>query len=643
MPAADASKPIWRPDDATVASAQMTHYIAWLRARGAPVSDYWSTWRWSIDNLDEFWASIWDYFEIGARPQGSVMVGSEMPGVHWFPGAELNFAEHLLRGEPDAVAVIGASESGEDTRLNYGALRARVGAFQRGLRELGVSRGDTVVALMPNNVETLVAFIACAGLGILWSSCSPEFGFQAVVDRFKQLEPALLLAVAGYTYHGKTYDQREHVVQLAAAIPSLRQVVVTGDSAWALLLDEPCEPVFERVPFEHPLWVLYSSGTTGLPKGIVHSHGGILLESLKQVRLHMNLTPSDTFFWFTTTGWMMWNVLVGGLLSGGTIVLYDGSPSYPDLHAVWRLAARIGITYMGISAGLVQSSLKQGLRPREASDLSSLRILGSTGSPLTPEGYDWIGAHVSESIPIASMSGGTDVCTSFLSSTLLLPVYRGELQCPALGVRAVAYDENGSEVIDEVGELVITTPMPSMPVGFWNDSNGSRYRFAYFETFPGVWRHGDWVSFNARGGATIHGRSDATLNRGGVRMGSSEFYRIVEAMPEVLDSLVVEFGDNPTTARLILFVVPAGGQLDADLVARIKQRVRTGLSPRHVPDAVVAAPAIPRTLNGKKLEIPVKRILGGADLGAAVSRDSVANPDVLDFYAAYASRESPAS
>lgn len=629
-------QPMWKPDKDTIANAELARYLTWLQARGHAVSDYWSAWRWSVQNPGEFWTSIWDYFELlGTRSGGPAMVGDEMPDVRWFPGSLVNFGAHLLRGKKARTAVIAADESGEDRRLTYGELAERVGAVQEGLRALGVKRGDVVVALMPNVIETLVAFIACAGLGAVWSSCSPEFGLQAVLDRFEQLQPKVLLAVATYTYNGKTYDKRADLARLQGAIRSLQHTVVLGEETWELLESGRGDPTFAPLPFEHPLWVLYSSGTTGLPKGIVHSHGGILLEALKQTRLHMDLNADDTFFWYTTTGWMMWNVAVSGLLSGGTIVLYDGSVAFPDLGALWRLAERTQVTYMGVSAGFVQASLKQERRPRDEVDLSALRILGCTGSPLTPEGYDWIEAAVSSSIPIASMSGGTDVCTSFLSSTVILPVYRGELQCPALGVKAVAYDAAGNEVVNEVGELVITGPMPSMPIALWNDVDGSRYHDTYFSTYPGVWRHGDWVSFNDRGGATIYGRSDATLNRGGVRMGSSEFYRVVEAMPEVKDALVVEVGDNPTTSRLLLFVVPANGTLDDDLAMRIKTEVRRSLSPRHVPDEIVGAPAIPRTLNGKKLEVPVKRILMGQDLDAAVGRRSVADPKDLDFFVRY--------
>jgi acetoacetyl-CoA synthetase len=623
----------------------MTHYLDWLGRRGVKANDYWEGWRWSVEHLDMFWDSIWDYFGVqGHRGSGPVMSGTQMPDIRWFPGATLNYAQHLLLGRPDDLAVIATGEDGTERRLTYRQLSERVGAAQRGLVECGVGRGDVVVALMPNIFETLVTFIACAGLGATWSSCSPEFGLGSVVDRFGQLDPKVLLAVASYGYGGRTFDKTRDIAHLQQAIPGLRHTLILGESSWKVLEDIPGAPMFEAVDFEHPLWVLYSSGTTGLPKGIVHSHGGVLLEQLKQLRLHMDIGPADVFFWYTTTSWMMWNVVVSSLLAGATAVLYDGSSGGPDVGALWRLAERAGITYMGISAGFVQACLKGAIRPREDCDLSKIRTIGVTGSPLTPEGFEWLVDAAKPGIPIASMSGGTDVCSSFLSATRILPVHRGELQCPALGVWPRAYDDEGSPVIDEMGELVVTTPMPSMPIRLWGDSDGSKYRETYFSMYPGVWRHGDWVTFNTRGGAVIHGRSDATLNRGGVRMGSSEFYRVVEAMPEIADSLVVETGDSATTTEIVLFVVPApGAALDEELRGRIRTAIRRNLSPRHVPDHMEAVSAIPRTLNGKKLELPVKRLLAGDDIDRVASRGSVANPDALEAFVAYRDRAAGAT
>jgi acetoacetyl-CoA synthetase len=618
----------------------MMRYFNWLGDRGVVVNDYWDAWHWSVEHLDEFWSSIWEYFSVhGDRGAGPIMTGAQMPDVHWFPGSRANYAEHLLLGRPDDIAVIATGEDGSERRLTYRQLTERVGAAQRGLVECGVGEGDVVAAQMPNCLETLVSFIACAGLGAIWSSCSPEFGVQSVADRFAQLSPRVFLAVASYTFGGKTFDKAHDIVQIQKAIPGLGQTLILGESSWNVLDGPAATPTFAAVDFEHPLWVLYSSGTTGIPKGITHSHGGILLEQLKQVRLQMDVGPTDVFFWYTTTSWMMWNVVISSLLAGATAVLYDGSPGHPDLGALWRLAERTGVTYMGISAGFVQACLKQGIRPRETCDLSRIRTIGVTGSPLTAEGFDWLADAVKPGIPIASMSGGTDVCSSFLSATRLLPIHRGELQCPALGVRPVAYDSEGRSIVGEMGELVITTPMPSMPIRLWGDSDGSKYRESYFAMYPGVWRHGDWITFNSRGGAVIHGRSDATLNRGGVRMGSSEFYRVVEAMPEIEDSLVVEVGDSATTAEIVLFVVLAPGvALDDDLRGRVRATIKRNLSPRHLPDRVQEVSAIPRTLNGKKLELPVKRLLAGGDVKALVGSGSIANPSALEAFVKFRDR-----
>jgi acetoacetyl-CoA synthetase len=626
-------RPIWEPDERTIERTELTRYRRWLGERGVACAGYDELWRWSVADSAAFWRSLWDYFGVAGRSApDEAIAGTTMPDVHWFPGVELNFAEHLLAGMADRVAVVSVSETGERRELTYSGLRQRVGAAQAGLRARGVGRGDRVAALVPNTLDTLVAFLASAGLGAIWSSCSPEFGTQAVLDRFAQLEPVILLVVGSYAYGGKTYDKSADIVQLQAGLPTLRATIVLDRDE---LAGEPQEPSFASVPFEHPLWVLYSSGTTGLPKGIVHGHGGILLESLKQVRLHLDLGPDDCFFWYTTTGWMMWNVVVSGLLAGGAIVLYDGSATHPDLLGLWRLIAETEVTVAGVSAAYVQACVKEGVVPRAELDLSRVRALASTGSPLSPEGFTWLHDAVRPDVPIFSMSGGTDVCTSFLTGSPLLPVYAGELQCRALGVAADAFDPEGRPLVDEVGELVVTQPMPSMPVALWNDPDRRRLRETYFSMYPGVWRHGDWVTITPRGSAVIHGRSDATLNRGGIRMGSSEFYRAVEALPEVADSLVVEDGPNSTAAKLLLFVVlAAGASFDAGLEARIKAAVRAAISPRHVPDEIIEVPELPRTLNGKKLEVPIKRLLQGVPIEQAVSTGSVANAEALAVFAA---------
>jgi acetoacetyl-CoA synthetase len=644
-----AAEPIWSPDARSRERSEIARFLAWLRERGVECAGYPEAWQWSVDDPGAFWTAVAEYYDVCF--DGSLVPAlpdAAMPGAVWFPNARVNLAEHLLAGRDDATAVIATDESGARLDITYAHLRARVGAVQQGLLELGVERGDRVVALMPNRLETLMAFLACAGLGIVWSSCAPEFGTQSVIDRFAQLEPAVLLVVDSYRYGGKRFDKIADIAVIREAITSLREVVVLSDDAssapptgardWAELERTPAAPAFERLPFDHPLWVLYSSGTTGLPKGIAHGHGGILIEGFKQIRLHMDLTSEDRFMWFTTTGWMMWNVVVTGLLSGGTIVLYDGSPTHPDLSAIWRLSESARITYLGLSASFLELCMKERLAPGETSDLSSLRSLGSTGSPMSPAAFSWVHDHVRPDIPIFSMSGGTDVCSSFLSASRLLPVFPGELQCRALGVAAEAFDPTGQPVIGEMGELVITQPMPSMPLFLWGDDSDERLFETYFSYYPGVWRHGDWVTFTERGSAVIHGRSDATLNRGGIRMGSGEFYRVVEELPEVVDSLVVEDGPDATSARLLLFVVlQPGRQLDESLERTVRTAIRKTISPRHVPDAIIQAPSLPRTLNGKKLEVPVKRLLSGAAIETAVSLGSVTDPDALSFFVEYAS------
>jgi acetoacetyl-CoA synthetase len=627
---------LWQPEPDVVARSRIAAFRAWLAShRGVELADYQALWRWSVADLEGFWGALAEF--AGARfhaaPRG-VLTDASMPGARWFPGATLNYAEHALArgpGKADGdLAVIFCREDGERQECSFGALRQRVAAARSALASLGVSRGDRVVALAPNSLDTLVAFLATASLGAIWSSCSPDFGARAISDRFTQLAPSVLIAVDGYVYGGKHFDIRSTVDALAHQMPSLRATVKPADWEHMLAEHAGADLEFEPVEFDHPLWVLYSSGTTGLPKGIVHGHGGIVMEYLKALLLQADLGPGDRFFWFTTTGWMMWNHLICGLLVGTTIVLYDGNPGYPDLGALWRLAQDERVTYFGTSAPFIQACRKAGLRPVADCDLTELRAIGSTGAPLSPEGFRWIASEIGAGVQICSVSGGTDLCAAFVCAAPDVPVWEGEISCRALGAAVVALDEAGGELLDEVGELVITKPMPSMPVCFWNDPDGSRLHEAYFDVYPGLWRHGDWIKITSRGSCVIYGRSDATLNRGGVRMGTAEFYTVVEGLDEVLDSLVIDTsGAGRDDGELLCFLVLAGGVALADVEPRLRAALRENLSPRHVPNRFIVIDEVPRTLNGKKCEVPVKKILAGLDPSRAVSAGALRNPGAL--------------
>jgi acetoacetyl-CoA synthetase len=648
-------EPMWTPSPERVERSNMTRYLRWLRdRRELRFGAYDELWRWSVEDLDGFWSSIWDFFEVGGPAPGPGLAERRMPGASWFPSATLNHAELSLRRRDDHPALLFGNEAGELGTVGYAELGRRVAAVAAGLRRLGVARGDRVAAYLPNVPETVTAMLATASIGAIWSSCAPEFGVSSVVDRFAQIEPKLLVAVDGYRYNGAWHDRRQALAEVRHRLPTLEATVLVGGPggeagdapdgmvAWERLLAQGAgaELAFEPVAFDHPLWVLYSSGTTGLPKAIVHGHGGIALELLKSISLHLDLGPGDRFFWFTTTGWMMWNFLVGGLLLGSTVVLYDGSPGHPDMGTLWRFAERTGMTYLGTSAAFVLASMKAGVEPAREVDLSALHSIGSTGSPLPPEGFDWLYRHVAPDLLVGSTSGGTDVCTSFVTSCPLLPVYPGEIQCRALGAKVESFDEQGRPRLGQVGELVVTEPMPSMPLFLWNDPDGERYRDSYFSTWPGIWRHGDWIEITERGTCIISGRSDSTLNRGGVRMGTAEFYRVVEGLDEVVDSLVVDVSDPGGDGRLLLFVVLRPGvELDAGLERRIRAAVRADLSPRHVPDRIQAIAEVPRTLSGKKLEVPVKRVLAGVPLERAVSEGALANPAAVHEVVALARRD----
>jgi acetoacetyl-CoA synthetase len=633
----------------------MGHYLDWLAASGGPRLDtYDEAWRWSVAEPGAFWRSIWDHFDVrAATPPEGDLVDARMPGARWFPGATLNYAEHALRlpgrGSADVV-VVGRSQTRGPVELTASQLRDAVARCRTGLARLGVRPGDRVAAYLPNTPEAIVALLATASLGATWSSCAPEFGVRAVIDRFAQIEPRLLLAIDGYRYGDRPIDRRSELAQVRAALPSVESTVVLpyldpaaaagvpDGIAWEDLLAQAGPLEFEAVPFDHPLWILYSSGTTGLPKPIVHGHGGILLEHLKALALHTDLGPADRFMWFTTTGWMMWNYLVSGLAVGSTVVTFDGNPAWPDLGELWRVAAETRTTYLGGSAPYLMACRKAGLVPGREVDLAALRGLGSTGAPLPASGFRWVRDAVSPSIPVGSLSGGTDLCTGFLGPSPLVPVWAGEISCRMLGAKVEAFDEDGRSVVGREGELVITAPMPSMPVSFWGDADGARLREAYFSTYPGAWRHGDWLTITERGSCVVTGRSDATLKRGGVRIGTSEFYGVVEGLPGVADSLVVHLEDaDGGPGELLLFVVARdGAAVDGRLVGEIRRSLRDELSPRHVPDQVVAVPAVPRTLSGKKLEVPVKRILLGTPPDVAASRDSLVDPGALAPFEAFA-------
>ncbi|GIF66040.1 acetoacetyl-CoA synthetase [Asanoa ishikariensis] len=634
---------LWTPPSDVRQTSRIGHYLQWLeRERGLAFADYEALRLWSVQNIPDFWSSIWDYFEVVSHTPPTATIGDRhMPGTRWFPGATLNYAENVLRmpgRAGDDPAVIAHGQTRAPQTLTKDELRDAVRRCAAGLRRLGVGPGDRVAAYAPNIPETYVLMLASASLGAIFSSCAPEFGTRSVCDRWQQIEPKVLVAVDGYRYGDKPVDRAAEVEAIRAALPSVEHLVMinyldpAAGSGWDELTAPTDEPLtFAALPFDHPLYVLYSSGTTGLPKPIVHGHGGILLEHLKMLALHHDLGPADRFFWFTTTGWMMWNFLVSGPAVGATIVLFDGNPGAPSLDTLWAMAEETRMTYFGTSAPFLLACRKSGLVPRVDHDLTALRGLGSTGAPLPPEGFAWVYADVSDTLQLQSLSGGTDVCTGFVGGVPLLPVRSGEIACRALGAAVEAFGPDGMPVRDQLGELVITEPMPSMPVGFWNDPDGSRYREAYFDVYPGVWRHGDWITINEHGGCVITGRSDATLNRGGVRLGTSEFYSVVEGLPEIADSLVIHLEDSEGGAgELLLFVVTTDERdLDGDLTAKIAKELKTALSPRHVPDAVYRILGVPRTLSGKKLEVPVKKILTGTPAESAAAKGALANPESL--------------
>jgi acetoacetyl-CoA synthetase len=656
------SQLLWTPSTARIEQSHLHDYMRWLeREQGLQFRDYESLWQWSVDHLEEFWASIWQYFDIrSSAPYQSVLDAHKMPGAKWFDGARLNFAEQMFRfhqndADSGKPAIIAQSELRPMTQLSWSELRTQVTAVANSLRALGVGPGDRVVAYLPNIPETVVAFYACASIGAIWSSCSPDMGSASVLDRFKQIDPKVLIAVDGYRYGGKDFDRLSIVEAMQQSLPTLEKVVLlpylnphatlAQAVPWSSLFSHPqahANPIrFEQLPFDHPLWILYSSGTTGMPKPIVHGHGGALLESLKGHALHLDLGPQDRFLWFSTTGWIMWNSQITGLLVGATICIYDGNPGYPDLGMLWKFAEQAELTFFGAGAAYYGNCMKAGIEPAKIADLHRLRSVGATGSPLAAEGYEWIYREVGQDIMLASISGGTDIAASFVGACPILPLYSGEMQCRGLGIAVYALDDQGKPLVDAVGELVVTEPMPSMPLYFWNDPGNKRYLESYFDTYPGLWRHGDWIRITERGGAIIYGRSDTTINRYGIRMGTAEIYRVVETLPEVIDSLVVDLEYLGRESYMPLFVVLQPGlQLDTALQQRIKDKIRTELSARHLPNEIFSVAEVPRTLTGKKMELPVKNLLLGMPLEKIANRDAMSNPGCLDYYVEFARRRS---
>ncbi|CAJ1587448.1 acetoacetate--CoA ligase [[Mycobacterium] wendilense] len=660
----DTAELLWRPSEERIQSAPITKYLRWLREeRGLDFAGYEDLWRWSVTELEAFWASIWDFSGIIAhRGYDRVLDRRVMPGARWFDGALVNYAEQSLwrAREPewaDRPAVVCESESRPRMELSWQQLGEQVAAFAATLRGLGVRQGDRVVAYLPNVPESIVAMLAATSLGAVWSSAAPDMGAAGVLDRFQQIEPKVLVAVDGYRYGGKAFDRREVLRDIAAGLPSLETLILVphlnptpdfgapgavrtltfGDAVAA-----PAPLEFTPVPFAHPLWVVYSSGTSGKPKPIVHGHGGFLLENLKSAALHLDIGDGDRFLWFTSTGWIMWNLSVVTLVAGCTVLQLDANPAHPHAGALFDFAARERATFLGTSPAYLSACIKAGVVPGDDYDLSAVRTLGSTGSPLTPEAYRWVYRHVNADLLLAGISGGTDPGAAFLTSCPVLPVYAGEMQCRGLGVAAHALDDAGRELLDEVGELVVTEPMPSMPLYFWGDDDGTRYRESYFETYPGLWRHGDWVRLIPRPESVtgvIYGRSDSTINRQGIRMGTSEIYRVVEEYPEIVDSLAIDLEYLGRPSYLALFVVlrdEDAKSVPPDLRARLFAAIRAGVSPRHVPDEVFATPEVPRTLSGKKMEVPVRKILLGRPPDQVANRDATANPAALDWFADFA-------
>ncbi len=643
--------PQWTPTPERVAGARLTAYTDWLaRERGLGFANFGELWRWSVTDLAGFWRSLVEHAAIPHDGDLRVVVEPvAMPGARWFPDVSLNYVEQVLRHRTDArPALVTMTEGGQLGELSWEALERQVASLASTLRGHGIQRGDRVAAYLPNGPEAVVAFLACATLGAVWSLCSPDMGAASVVDRFRQIGPKVLVAVAAYRYGGKDHDRRDVRADIESALgETLCLVIDVGRPhaaagarvprlAWEAATSRNVPLAVERVPFGHPLWIVYSSGTTGSPKPIVHGHGGVVVEHVKLMALHNDLRPDDRYHWYSSTGWIMWNCQMGGLLVGATVLLYDGHPGWPDAGALWRFARDAGATFVGAGAALHHACMKAGVDLRGMRP-DALRTVGSTGSPLSAEGYAWLQRELGDACFINPISGGTDLASAFVGGNVTQPVFAGEMQGPCLGAAVESWSPEGRALIGSVGELVCTKPMPSMPLCFWNDPDGLRFRESYFDTFPGVWRHGDWLELTPRGGAIIYGRSDATINRGGVRMGTSELYGAVESLPEIVDSLAVDLEYLGRPSFMALFVVlREGTAMDAALQSRVTAAIRSALSPRHVPNAIVPVRAVPRTLTGKKLEVPIKRLLLGEPLARVVNLDAVANPESLAWYESYA-------
>ncbi|AXF55236.1 acetoacetate--CoA ligase [Salicibibacter kimchii] len=648
---------LWEPSQEFMNQSNLTDYMQWLKdKKGLTFNDYHELWEWSVKNVEDFWKTQWEYFDIQANPSyRRVLQADGVPFAQWFEGSKLNYAEHAFRHtRPEETAIISKSEVRPTEKMSWQTLYEQVASFAAGLKAEGIKPGDRVVAYLPNIPEATIAFLACASIGAVWSSASPDFGSRTVVDRFQQIEPKLLIAVDGYRYNGKDHDRINAVREIQEAIPTLQKTValpylsnkpdtetLTHVEHWEDFIENnrTTSLSYTYVSFDHPLWILYSSGTTGLPKAIVQGQGGILLEHLKKLAFHTDLKPEDTFFWFTTTGWMMWNVVVSGLLTGSTIVLYDGSPTYPAVDTLWQFADETETTVFGTSASYLMANKNNDVTPGDTYQLEHLKSVASTGSPLPPEGSEWVYENVKKDVWLASVSGGTDLCSAFVSGSPLLPVHAGEIQCRALGADVQAYTEDGQPVYDEVGELVLLKPMPSMPIYFWGDENNERYYDSYFADFPGIWRHGDWIKITSKGSCQIYGRSDSTINRGGIRMGTSEIYSAVEVVGAVEDSLVVDINDPNGKDYMPLFVVlKADEELTETLEKEIKQNIREHCSPRHVPNDIFKITEVPTTLNGKKMEVPIKKILMGTPIEKAVNIGSMKNPGMLDYFIDFAKK-----